>query len=272
MLHVALVGAGNMGFAMLRGWMALDGYTLSVVEPNADLRKRAQDVGAKTLAEISAAIDVLVIATKPQIVAQVVAQHQHRLAAGGLIVSIAAGISIHTIAAQLDQPAAIIRAMPNTPAAIGQGMIVCCPNAQAQDERYRKIAQTLLCASGQVAFVQDEALMDAVTAVSGSGPAYVFHFIEALHAAAVAAGLDDALAMLLAKQTVFGAAALAQESQESPKTLREQVTSPNGTTAAALAVLMGQADQAKGPSGALQVLLERAVAAARQRSVELGRG
>jgi len=264
MLHVALVGVGNMGFAMLRGWMTLDGYTFSVVEPNADLCKRAQDVGAKILAETSAAIDVLVIATKPQMVAQVVAQHQHRLASDGLVVSIAAGVGIDAMAAQLDRPAAIIRAMPNTPAAIGQGMIVCCPNTQAQDERCRRIAQSLLSASGQVAFVQDEVLMDAVTAVSGSGPAYVFHFIEALHAAAVAAGLDDVLAMQLAKQTVFGAASLALESQASPTVLREQVTSPNGTTAAALAVLMAQ-------PGGLEDLLKAAVAAAKDRSIALGR-
>jgi len=263
-MHVTLIGAGNMGFAMLRGWTALEGYMFSVVEPNADLRQRAQDAGARALAETCAAVDVMMIATKPQMVAQVVAQHQRRLAPDGLIVSVAAGVGIDAIAAQLDQPRAIIRAMPNTPAAIGQGMIVCCPNAQARSDRCRSIAQTLLSASGQVAFVQDETLMDAVTAVSGSGPAYVFHFIEALHAAAVAAGLDDALAMRLAKQTVFGAAALAQQSQESPGTLREQVTSPNGTTAAALAVLMAR------PNG-LQDLLNTAVAAAKMRSIELGR-
>jgi len=264
MLHVALVGAGNMGFAMLRGWTALEGYTFSVAEPNADLLARARDAGAKDLSATRAAVDVLVIATKPQVAAQVAAQHQHRLAPDGLIVSIAAGISIDAIAAQLDRPCAIIRAMPNTPAAIGQGMIVCCPNAQAQDVRYRNIAQSLLSASGRVAFVQDEALMDAVTAVSGSGPAYVFHFIEALHTAAVAAGLDDELAMQLAKQTVFGAARLAVDSLESPATLREQVTSPKGTTAAALSVLMAQ-------PGGLQDLLKAAVAAARDRSIALGR-
>jgi len=263
MLHVALVGAGNMGFAMLRGWAGRQDYVLSVVEPNAALRQRARDAGAQDLDETRTAVDVLVIATKPQMVAQVVAQHQHRLAPDGLIVSIAAGVSIHVIAAQLDRPAAIIRAMPNTPSAIGQGMIVCCPNAQAQDERCCKVAQSLLSASGRVAFVQDETVMDAVTAVSGSGPAYVFHFIEALHTAAVAAGLDDDLAMLLAKQTVFGAASLAQTSQESPSTLREQVTSPNGTTAAALAVLMAQ-------PGGLQDLLKTAVAAAKDRSIALG--
>jgi len=264
MTHVTLIGAGNMGFAMLRGWMTLDGYTFSVVEPDDALRKRAQDAGARVLTDASEPIAVLVIATKPQLVAQVVRTHQHRLAPDGLIISVAAGISIQTIASQLDQPVAIIRAMPNTPAAIAQGMIVCCPDARARNEQHRRVAQTLLSATGQVAFVEDETLMDAVTAVSGSGPAYVFHFIEALHAAAVAAGLDDDLALLLAKQTVFGAAALALQSTESPTALREQVTSPNGTTAAALAVLMAQ------PGGLLD-LLKRAVTAARNRSIELGR-
>jgi len=271
MLHVTLVGAGNMGFAMLRGWTQLQGYRFSVVEPDAALLARAQDAGAQVLDASSAAADVLVLATKPQIVAQVVQQHKHRLAPDGLIVSIAAGVSIRTIATQLGRPAAIIRAMPNTPAAIGQGMIVCCPNAQAQNTRYCDLAQTLLASSGRVAFVQDEGLMDAVTAVSGSGPAYVFHFIEALHAAAVSAGLDTELAMTLAKQTVYGAAALALESGSSPTTLREQVTSPNGTTAAALAVLMDRADQTGTSSDGLGSLLRRAVAAAQQRSVELGR-
>jgi len=264
MVHVTLIGAGNMGFAMLRGWMKLEAYTFSVVEPNAALRQRAQDAGARVLDAASPAIDVLVVATKPQFVAQVVQEHQHRLAAKGLVISVAAGISLKTIATSLNAAPAIIRAMPNTPAAIGQGMIVCCPNANTT-ESHCQTAQTLLSASGKVAFVQDEALMDAVTAVSGSGPAYVFHFIEALAAAGVDAGLDADLALLLAKQTAFGAAKLAVESEASPTTLREQVTSPNGTTAAALAVLMAQ-------GAGLPDLMKTAVIAARDRSVELGRG
>jgi len=264
MVHVTLIGAGNMGFAMLRGWMKLDGYTFSVVEPNEGLRQRAQAAGARVLDETSLPIDVLVIATKPQTVAQVVGEHQARLSTQGLVISVAAGIHLHTIAASLDEPRAIIRAMPNTPAAIGEGMIVCCPNVAATAD-HRQTAQTLLSASGKVAFIADEALMDAVTAVSGSGPAYVFHFIEALAAAGVDAGLDAQLALLLAKQTAFGAAKLAVESPESPTTLREQVTSPNGTTAAALAVLMAQGT-------GFPDLVKRAVTAARDRSVELGRG
>jgi len=264
-MHVALIGAGNMGFAMLRGWTKLDGYAFSVAEPNEALRKRAQDAGAQVLGQGSAPIDVLVIATKPQMVAQAVDAHKHQLAPHALIISVAAGIAIQTIAARLDNSVAIIRAMPNTPAAIGEGMIVCCPDARARADHYRRLAQTLLSATGKVAFVEDEAAMDAVTAVSGSGPAYVFHFIEALQAAAVAAGLDGELALLLAKQTAFGAARLALDSTESPATLREQVTSPNGTTAAALGVLMAH-------PGGMQDLLATAVIAARDRSVELGRG
>jgi len=205
-MHVALIGAGNMGFAMLRGWTKLDGYTFSVAEPNEGLLQRARDAGAQALTETSAAIDVLVIATKPQMVVQAVDTYKHRLAPNALLVSVAAGVAIGTIAARLDAPAAIVRAMPNTPAAIGEGMIVCCPDAQARDERHRRVVQTLLSATGKVTFIADEAYMDAVTAVSGSGPAYVFHFIEALQAAAVAAGLDGDLALLLAKQTVCGIA------------------------------------------------------------------
>jgi pyrroline-5-carboxylate reductase len=254
-----------MGFAMLHGWKKLGGYTFTVVEPNEDLLKRAVASGApQALAEVSEPIDVLVIATKPQMVAKVIEHHADRLSPTGLIISVAAGVGIAAMASCVQQGVAIIRAMPNTPAAISEGMIVCCTNDEARDERYRSIAAELLSATGRLAFVEDEGLMDAVTAVSGSGPAYVFHFIEALHGAAVAAGLDDDLALLLAKQTVFGAAKLARESDLPPATLREQVTSPNGTTAAALAVLMA-------PGGGLQYLLAEAVFAAKQRSLELGR-
>jgi pyrroline-5-carboxylate reductase len=152
--------------------------------------------------------------------------------------------------------------MPNTPAAIGKGMIVVFAKANVTAER-RAFVHTLLSASGAVAEISDESLMDAVTAVSGSGPAYVFHFIECLTAAAITAGLPEATAKLLAMQTVFGAASLAAESGEEPSELRRQVTSPNGTTAAALGVLMGE--------DRLKLLVTKAVEAARARSVELGK-
>ena len=152
--------------------------------------------------------------------------------------------------------------MPNTPAAIGKGMMVVFADDRVSP-RMKSFVSDLLSASGEVASVDDEALMDAVTAVSGSGPAYVFHFIECLTAAAKKAGLPDDVAALLARQTVFGAACLAAESGEEPGRLREQVTSPNGTTAAALAVLMGE--------GRLEKLITEAVEAARLRSIELGK-
>jgi pyrroline-5-carboxylate reductase len=152
--------------------------------------------------------------------------------------------------------------MPNTPAAIGKGMMVVFsnPNVAAKTKAF---VSDLLSASGEVATIADEGLMDAVTAVSGSGPAYIFHFIECLTAAAEKAGLPAETAKLLAMQTVYGAASLAAECREDPATLRKQVTSPNGTTAAALGVLMG--------GDRLKTLLAEAVEAARARSVELGK-
>ena len=152
--------------------------------------------------------------------------------------------------------------MPNTPAAIGKGMMVTVANAHVA-QAAAAFVRDLLSASGRVAEIADEGLMDAVTAVSGSGPAYVFHFIECLTAAGEAAGLPADTARLLAMQTVYGAAALAAESGEEPGELRRQVTSPNGTTAAALSVLMGD--------DRLKTLVAEAVEAARRRSAELGR-
>lgn len=265
MLHVTLVGAGNMGFAMLRAWTKLDGFTVSVIEPDKALLDRALAHGAKALADPAGApIDVLVLATKPEMVAEVIDRYATRLSTTGLVVSVAAGVRIGCMAARIGRPVAIIRAMPNTPVSIGEGMIVCCPNREANTQDHLEIADRLLSAAGRVAFVEDEVLMDAVTAVSGSGPAYVFHFIEALQAAAVSAGLNPDLALLLAKQTVFGAAKLAIESDDSPAKLREQVTSRNGTTAAALGVLMAE-------DGGLRHIMIDAVTAAKRRSIELGR-
>jgi pyrroline-5-carboxylate reductase len=162
----------------------------------------------------------------------------------------------------LGDRAAIIRCMPNTPAAIGKGMMVTFANPRVNEETKAFVGE-LLASSGAVAEIASEDLMDAVTAVSGSGPAYIFHFIESLTAAGKAAGLPEETAKLLAMQTVYGAACLAKESDEEPGRLREQVTSPNGTTAAALAVLMGEEK--------LTRLVTEAVEAARVRSVELGK-
>ncbi len=268
-VRVLLVGCGNMGYAMLSGWLDSGKLATSetlVVEPNEDLRTRAARLGsvvAASIAELPAELspEIIVIAVKPQVIREVVAGYR-RFAGQATFLSIAAGTSIATFTEILGPDAAVIRCMPNTPAAIGKGMMVVFSNANVA-AKTKAFVGDLLSASGEVATIGDEGLMDAVTAVSGSGPAYIFHFIECLTAAAEKAGLPSETAGLLAMQTVYGAASLAAESREDPATLRKQVTSPNGTTAAALGVLMG--------NDRLKTLLAEAVEAARARSVELGK-
>ncbi len=267
--RVLLAGCGNMGYAMLSGWIKsgkLDAAQAFVVEPNATLRERAASLGASVSAsaeEIPASVspDVIVVAVKPQVIREVVAGYR-RYAGTATFLSIAAGTGIATLEEILGRDAALMRCMPNTPAAIGKGMMVTFANGNVSDKT-KAFVGDLLAASGEVATIDDESLMDAVTAVSGSGPAYVFHFIECLTEAGQRAGLPPETARLLAMQTVYGAAALAATSGEDPGVLRQQVTSPNGTTAAALAVLMG--------GDRLKLLLGEAVEAARARSAELGK-
>lgn len=268
---VVLAGCGNMGFAMLSGWLKsgrLQPAEVLVVEPNEALRDRAEALGAGVIAKIGdiksdIAPKLVIFAVKPQAMRDVVPAYARFAGGGGgtAFLSIAAGTGIKVFEDMLGTGVPVIRCMPNTPAAIGKGMMVTFYNPHVTKETQQFVAE-LLAASGEVARIDDEALMDAVTAVSGSGPAYVFHFIECLTAAGIAAGLPDETARLLAMQTVHGAAALAAESDETPGRLREQVTSPNGTTAAALDVLMG--------GDRLKTLLKEAVEAARKRSVELG--
>lgn len=268
--RVVLVGCGNMGYAMLSGWIAsgrLAAGDAVAVEPDEALRVRAQKLGCAAHAsadELPADLspDLVVVAVKPQVLRGVLAGYARFGGGATVFLSIAAGMPIATFEEVLGPGTPVIRCMPNTPAAIGRGMMVTVANGRVT-EADAGFVSDLLAASGRVAAVADEALMDAVTAVSGSGPAYVFHFIEALTAAAVKAGLPDDTAALLAMQTVAGAAALAADSGEDPAVLRRQVTSPNGTTAAALAVLMGE--------DGLEALLTDAVEAARMRSVELGK-
>ena len=180
--------------------------------------------------------------------------------AGTVFLSIAAGKTIGFFEGHLGREAAIVRAMPNTPAAIGRGISVLCANARASQAQ-RETCGALMQAAGEVAWVEEEALLDPVTAVSGSGPAYVFLLVEALAAAGVSAGLPEDLAMRLAGETVSGAGELLRRSGESAATLRHNVTSPGGTTQAALEVLMAE--------DGLQALMTRAVAAATRRSEEL---
>lgn len=267
---VLLAGCGNMGFAMLQGWLKsglLKGPETLIVEPVAALRQRAADLGSAVAAEASElpaslAPELVIFAVKPQVIREV-APHYTRFVAGGTtFLSVAAGTTIATFADILGADAPIVRCMPNTPAAIGKGMMVTFANGHVRADAMAFINR-LLEASGAVAAIPSEDLMDAVTAISGSGPAYVFHFIEALTAAGEKAGLPASTAKLLAMQTVSGAGALAAESADDPGTLRQQVTSPNGTTAAALSVLMGE--------DRLKNLITDAVEAARLRSIELGK-
>lgn len=264
---VILVGCGNMGHAMLKGWLSsgklATGDTV-VVEPNADLRARAASLGVTVAAsadEVDGDAGVVFLAVKPQVIRDVAAQYKP-LAGTATFVSVAAGTGVATLEEVLGGQAAIMRCMPNTPAAIGKGMMVVFSNRNVTAEAGKFVGE-LLATSGAVATIENEQLMDAVTAVSGSGPAYVFHFIECLTAAGEKAGLPTDTAKLLAMQTVYGAANLAKESAEEPGVLREQVTSPNGTTAAALSVLMG--------GDRLLDLVSEAVEAARKRSIELGK-
>ena len=266
---VLLVGCGNMGHAMLKGWIASDrALAVHVVEPAEALRERAEGVGASAVGDagdLPAELrpDLVFLAVKPQVMAEVVPAYRRFAGGAPCFVSIAAGTTIATLARLLPGPTPIIRCMPNTPAAIGAGMMVCCANERVRGTA-RDLAQALLATSGRVDWIEDEGLMDAVTAVSGSGPAYVFHFIECLTAAGVSLGLPEALAERMAVQTALGASRLAAEAGDAPGRLREQVTSPGGTTAAALSVLMGDER--------MQRLVAEAVTAARDRGAELARG
>jgi len=258
-----LVGCGKMGGAMLAGWLDSDIVSagVSIVEPQGVDASGNVEVVAD-VADLAATLDpeVVVFAVKPQQMANVLPDYRRFTKPGTLFLSIAAGTPIRVFEEHLGSDAAIVRAMPNTPAAIGQGITVICPNANATAAQ-SALARALLAAIGEVLAVDDEALIDPVTAVSGSGPAYVFLLIETMAEAGVAAGLPRALAERLALATVAGAGQLALRGPESPATLRENVTSPGGTTFAALQVLMAD--------DGLQALMTRAIAAATERGREL---
>jgi pyrroline-5-carboxylate reductase len=263
---VLLIGGGKMGGALLAGWLrgALRPADAVVVEPDQAAAARAAILGVNAVGDAAAVPagfrpGVLVFAVKPQIMDAVVPAYRALAGGGALVLSIAAGRTIGSFARLLGE-VPIVRAMPNTPAAIGRGITVACPNAKVTPAM-RERASMLLAAVGEVGWVEDEAMMDAVTAVSGSGPAYVFLMIEALAAAGVEAGLPAPLAARLALVTVAGSGALALDSGTAPDELRRNVTSPGGTTQAALEVLMA--------ADGLAPLMARAVAAATHRSREL---
>jgi pyrroline-5-carboxylate reductase len=262
---LVLVGCGQMGSAMLRGWLARGAAANFIaIEPVglppafANARNLTWHRAAEELPD-GLTPDAVVFAVKPQIIDAVLPAYRRWVQPRTLFLSIAAGITIGGISRHLGE-AAIIRTMPNTPAAIGRGITVACANPRVTPDQ-RRLCEALLAAIGESAWVEDEALLDPVTAVSGSGPAYVFLLIEALAEAGERAGLPADLALRLARETVAGAGELARLSPESPARLRENVTSPGGTTRAALDVLMADDGLAR--------LLDRAVAAATRRSREL---
>jgi pyrroline-5-carboxylate reductase len=260
-----LVGCGQMGSALLRGWLRGNAAAQFVaIEPAGLPAEFAGEARVTWHASADAVsptctADVVVFAVKPQVFDDVVPAYRCFVRPQTLFLSIAAGKTIGALSRYLGD-AAIVRAMPNTPAAIGRAISVACANTRV-DAGQRRLGERLLAAIGESAWVEDEALLDPVTAVSGSGPAYVFLLIEALARAGEKAGLPAPLALRLARTTVAGAGELARVSGESPTRLRENVTSPGGTTRAALDVLMA--------ADGLMPLLERAVAAATVRSREL---
>ncbi len=269
---LALIGAGRMGGAMMRGWLGsglVRPTKAHIFEPTPqdDLTALGADYNLKlnpTLDKVAKkGVDIAVLAVKPQVMAQVLPTYQPLWDDEDnlpLTISIAAGVSLKTLGALLPEGTPIIRAMPNTPAAIGQGVTALIGNDHVGEAAY-ELAEALLEAVGSVVRLDSESQMDAVTAVSGSGPAYLFHMAECLTAAGVRAGLPEQMAAQLASGTIVGAANLLDQSDDDPAALRQMVTSPNGTTAAALDVLMGE----KG----LRDLMSRAVAAAAERSKEL---
>ncbi|MFC0201570.1 pyrroline-5-carboxylate reductase [Paracoccus rhizosphaerae] len=258
---LVLVGCGRMGGAMLKGWLArgLRPDAVTVIDPN--LAPEWQDKGLRVNADLPGNPAVLVLAVKPQMMADALGQVPKL--SDTLVVSVAAGTTIASFEATFPG-APIVRVMPNTPAAIGQGISAMIGNSRAT-AAHLDLAEALMRAVGRVVRLDDEGQMDAVTGLSGSGPAYVFHLIETMAKAGEAQGLPAGLALELARATVAGAGALAVHEDEDPAVLRQNVTSPNGTTAAGLEVLMDQ-------DAGLPPLMVRTVAAATERGRALGRG
>jgi pyrroline-5-carboxylate reductase len=261
---LVLVGAGKMGSAMLDGWVAhgLNPATTVVVEPIPSLQvARYGSLGLRlnpTLGALRA--DAIIIAVKPQVAPEVLPDLASLIGPATAVVSIMAGRSLTFLQSLLPPSTAIVRAMPNTPAAIGRGITVAVGNTHVT-AHHKSLADRLLAATGAVEWIADETQMDAVTALSGSGPAYVFLLAEALARAGVAVGLPKELAERLARVTVAGSGELLNRASDDAATLRRNVTSPGGTTEAALDVLMSK--------DGLEALMEKAIAAATRRSREL---
>jgi pyrroline-5-carboxylate reductase len=264
---LVLLGAGKMGGAMLAGWLSggLPGRTVTVIDPHVSDSMRAfcaqHGIALNPTEDARIAPDFLLLAVKPQSFEQAALSIEALAGPDTLVISIMAGKTIDGMAKALPRAKAFVRTIPNTPAAVGRGITAAFASETAHIAD-KAVADQLLRAIGQVVWVKDELLIDAATALSGSGPAYVFLLAEVMAEAGKAAGLPPDIAMALARATVEGAGELLRvEPQTSPAMLRQNVTSPNGTTAAALAILMAE--------DGLQALMTRAIAAAKRRAGEL---
>jgi len=253
--RLLLVGCGKMGSALLEGWKQMKEMDITVLDPaSSDHVQSPQQIKEKIF-------DIIILAVKPQLMDEVCSELKTAGILSSLYISIAAGKSLNYFENVLGHSQAIIRTMPNTPAMIGAGITAASPNGNVTSDQI-VTAESLLSALGKFEWISDEKMMDAVTAVSGSGPAYLFLLIEALAKAGLSSGLPEDLAMKLARQTIIGSALLVQASPEIPASvLRQNVTSPNGTTEAALKILMDE--------NGLEKLMAEAVAVATARSREL---
>ena len=265
---IAFIGGGNMARSLIGGMIAtgISNQNISVSEPKADLREKlTKDFGVNASEEnasVAKGADVIVLAVKPQILQEVVTPLGSLLVeARPLLISVAAGVTSSSIERWVGGDPALIRVMPNTPALIGAGISALYANSNVSDDQ-RALAEKIMAAVGKTIWIKEETLMDAVTAVSGSGPAYFFYVMQAIHDAAVREGLDAQTARLLSLETALGAARLAVDSTEDPGSLQKQVTSPGGTTEAAIKVL--------NDSGVRETV-QKAVSAACARGSELAK-
>jgi pyrroline-5-carboxylate reductase len=265
--ELLLIGCGKMGGAMLEGWLAqgLPSGEVVIVEPNLEIGAALARRGMRHVAEAERIPTdlrpaVVLLAVKPQMMEAAAGSVARFAGPGTFFLSIAAGKTLGYFARHFGAEAAVVRAMPNTPAAVGRGISVAVANDEVTPAQ-RAVADSLLSAVGEVAWVEEEELLDPVTALSGGGPAYVFLMMEVLAQAGIGSGLPEELAQRLARRTVEGAGELSRLSEDSPETLRRNVTSPGGTTLEALKILMAEEG--------LQPLFTRAIAAATRRSREL---
>jgi pyrroline-5-carboxylate reductase len=264
-MQIAFIGGGNMATALISGLLRKPrpGISIRVAEPNEETRKRLRaEFALETFATAAEAVgnsDVIVLAVKPQVMPVVLQEIHNHVLPTQLVLSIAAGTTIASIAARLNPDQAVVRSMPNTPALIGAGISGLCASSHCK-QHHREQAERILAAAGETVWIADEALMDAVTAISGSGPAYFFLLTEALAKAGEALGLPAKVAQQLASKTCVGAGAMLAKASEDPADLRKHVTSPGGTTEAAIAAF---------EEGGLRQLVLKAARAADQRGKEL---